>query len=198
MNETVGQPINLTNFSSKAVNRLKTIGWEFSLYLLRLIGFIPSHTLRNFFYIIFGIKMPLFGSVIHMGANFFFPPGIKIGMDSIIGTGAFLDGRGDLNIGSHVSLATDVMIYTDEHQINSETYGNDFGPVTIEDYVFIGPRAIILPGVTVGRGAVVAAGAVVTKNIPASEIWGGVPSKKIGDRKVKQFSYRLGRPMLFQ
>jgi maltose O-acetyltransferase len=70
--------------------------------------------------------------------------------------------------------------------------------VVIGDYVFIGPRAIILPNVKIGRGAVVAAGAVVTKDIPDFEIWGGVPAKKISDRKIKEPNYRLGRAMLFQ
>ncbi|KKQ96441.1 MAG: Acetyltransferase, partial [Candidatus Woesebacteria bacterium GW2011_GWA1_39_12] len=70
--------------------------------------------------------------------------------------------------------------------------------VEIKDYVFIGPRAIILPGVSIGRGAVVAAGAVVTKNVPDFAIVGGVPAKVIGERKNKNLNYRLGRARLFQ
>jgi len=70
--------------------------------------------------------------------------------------------------------------------------------VVIEDYVFIGPRAIILPGVTIGKGAVVAAGAVVTKDVPAGMIAAGIPAKEIAKREVKDFHYRLGRPRLFQ
>jgi maltose O-acetyltransferase len=195
---TVGQPVTPQNLFPKVINRLTTVAWEIGLYILRLVGLVPSHTFRNLIYMLFGVKTPLFGSVIHMGANFFYPPGINIGSDSIIGSGSFLDGRGGLTIGSHTSLASEVMIYTDEHNINSESYGNNFGPVSIGDYVFIGPRVIILPGVTIGRGAVVAAGAVVTKNIPPGEIWGGVPAQKIKDRPLKNYQYHLGRAMLFQ
>ncbi len=141
--------------------------------------------------------MPL-DSTIHIGANFFNPGNISVGHDTIIGDRCFLDGRAPLTIGNHVGIASQVLIYNDEHDINSLDYGNSFGPVTIEDYVFIGPRAIILPNTKIGKGAVVAAGAVVTKDIPEFEIWGGVPAKKISDRKIKNPNYKLGRAMWFQ
>ncbi|HEX8923872.1 MAG TPA: acyltransferase [Patescibacteria group bacterium] len=195
-NETVGKPVTLGNLPSKALNRALTIGTEFWLLVLRIVGFVPIHTVRKLIYILSGINMP-FDSTIHMGANFFYPAGVTIGHDTIVGDHAFLDGRAPLKIGNHVGIASQVLIYNDEHDINSPDYGNSYGPVTVGDYVFIGPRAIILPGVTIGKGAVVAAGAVVTKNIPEFEIWGGVPAKKISDRS-KNINYRLGRAMLFQ
>jgi maltose O-acetyltransferase len=197
MNEYVGQKVNLGNIIPKPINRLMTIGLEFWLYVLRLVGYIPSHLIRKFFYNLSGMDLPL-DSTIHLGANFFKPSGIKIGHDSIVGSRCFLDGRAPLTIGNHSSLASEVMIYNDEHNIHSDTYDNSYGPVTIGDYVFIGPRAIILPNVTIGDGAVIAAGAVVTKDVPAFEVWGGVPAKKISDRRIKKPSYNLGRVMLFQ
>ncbi|KKR50505.1 MAG: Acetyltransferase, partial [Candidatus Levybacteria bacterium GW2011_GWA2_40_16] len=71
-------------------------------------------------------------------------------------------------------------------------------PVIIEDYVFIGPRSIILPGVTIGKGAVVAAGAVVSKDVAPFTVVGGVPAVKIRDRKLKNPLYTLGRVRMFQ
>lgn len=142
--------------------------------------------------------MDYFATTIHIGANFFKPSNITIGKDTIVGDHCFLDGRAPLTIGDHVDIASQVLIYNDEHDINSPTFGNSFGKVEIGDYVFIGPRAIILPGVKIGKGAVVAAGAVVTKDIPDLEIWGGVPAKKISDRKINNPNYKLGRAMLFQ
>lgn len=195
MNEHIGQSLNAANLIPKIINRLKTILLEFWLLVLRLVGHIPIHTIRKIFYLISGLKMPL-DSTIHLGANFFNPSGITLGHDTIVGDHCFLDGRAPLKIGNHTSLASQVLIYNDEHNINTD-YSNSFGPVTIEDYVFIGPRAIILPNLTIGRGAVVAAGAVVTKSIPPLEIWGGVPAKKIGDRQA-DLNYRLGRAMWFQ
>jgi len=197
MNQYLGQKVTPQNLFPKIINRLFTILSEFWLLILRLVGFIPLHFVRRFFYQLSGIKIP-FSSTIHLGANFFKPSGISIGKNTIIGYGTFLDGRGKLSIGSHVDIASQVLIYTDEHDINSPTFGNSFAPVTIKDYVFIGPRVIILPGVTVGRGAVIAAGAVLTKNIPDFEVWGGVPAQKISERKLKDPQYQLGRPMLFQ
>lgn len=197
MKDRNGKKLKSPEISQKIINRFKTILLEFWLMILRFIGFIPIHFIRKFFYIISGIKMP-FSSTIHIGANFFKPSNITIGHDTIIGDHCFLDGRAPLKIGNHVGIASQVLIYNDEHDINSQDYGNSFGPVEIGDYVFIGPRAIILPNIKIGKGAVVAAGAIVTKDIPDFEIWGGVPAKKINDRQNKNPNYKIGRAMLFQ
>lgn len=197
MKDRNGQVLSSKNVLEKIINRFKTTFIEFWLMVLRFVGLIPLHFVRKFFYIMSGIEIPL-DSTIHIGANFFNPNNIVVGHDTIIGDHCFLDGRAPLTIGNHVGIASQVLIYNDEHDINSPDYGNSFGPVTIGDYVFIGPRAIILPNIKIGKGAVVAAGAVVSKDIPEYEIWGGVPAKKISDRKLKNPNYKLGRAMWFQ
>lgn len=133
-----------------------------------------------------------------MGCKFFKPSGVQIGEDSKIGDRAFLDGRDSLFIGNHVDLASEVMIYNSKHDINDKFFVATNAPVKIEDYVFVGPRAIILPGVKVGKGAIVAAGAVVTKDVPEFAVVGGVPAKIIGERQNKSPNYKLGRARLFQ
>jgi maltose O-acetyltransferase len=145
------------------------------------------------------------GSTLHMMARLFDPRHITIGNGTIIGERATLDGRkqlpnsnGGLEIGNQVDIASEVMIWTSEHNLADPFMAPIEEKVVIEDYVFIGPRAIILPGVTIGRGAVVAAGAVVSKNVPANTVVGGVPAKELAKRSLDQLEYRLGRPRLFQ
>lgn len=182
----------------KVFNRFYNIYLDAKLFVLHLVSkLVPIHTARKVFFIIAGVKIGR-GSAIHMGTKFFQPKNIAIGADTMVGDSCFLDGRDKLIIGDHVDIASEVMIYNSEHDMNSDTFAAKNEPVTIGDYVFIGPRAIILPGVTVGKGAIVAAGAVVTKNVPDFAIVGGVPAKVIGERGNKKLNYKLGRARLFQ
>lgn len=192
-----GRVLSLGGAIKKAVVRLWNYLLDFELLIVRLAGWIPIYTIRWIVYLSAGVKIGR-GSHIHMGAQFFSPEGVSIGRGSVIGANAFLDGRAKLQIGSFVDIASEVMIYNSEHDLSAEDFRAVLGEVIIGDYVFIGPRAIILPGVRVGRGAVVAAGAVVTKDVEDFTIVGGVPAVVIGKRESKDPSYKLGRPRLFQ
>jgi len=192
-----GRELTTGQVLKKVINRFYNYWLDFWLMILTLVGNIPIHTVRWFFYWLGGMDMPI-NSHIHMWARFYNPAGIKIGKDTIIGDHAFLDGRGPLLIGNHVDIASGVMIYNSEHDINSDDFGAREESVEIGDYVFVGPRAIILPGVKIGQGAIIAAGAVVTKDVPEFAIAGGVPATVIGERKNKDLHYRLGRARLFQ
>ncbi|MDP3918176.1 MAG: acyltransferase [Candidatus Woesebacteria bacterium] len=192
-----GKQLTISQASSKIINRLSNYLLDFKLMLLRWIGHVPSHTIRNIKYGFFGIKIGK-GSTFHMWANFYDPKNIKIGEDTIIGDHAFLDGRDKLTIGSHTDIASSVMIYNSEHDLEKEDFSAITAPVEIGDYVFIGPRVTIMPGVKIGKGAVVAGGAVVTKDVDPFTIVGGVPAKLIGERKNNNPNYRLGRARLFQ
>lgn len=192
-----GRQLSGYQIMSKGFGRIASIILDFELMVLRWVSHIPSHVFRKFIYRLAGVKIGK-GSVIHMWANFFDPTGISIGEDTIIGDHAFLDGRDKLVIGNHVDIASFVMIYNSEHDLESEDFKARVEPVSIEDYVFIGPRAIILPGVKIGKGAVVAAGAVVVKDVPEFTVVGGVPAKVIGERQNRKPNYILGRARLFQ
>jgi acetyltransferase-like isoleucine patch superfamily enzyme len=181
----------------KLIRRIRIMYQGFVLFLATLVGFVPSHHFRRFMYRhIFGMRLGK-GSIIHWQARFFDLPGIQIGDYCNMGNNAFLDGRRGIKIGNFVDTGSEVMIYTLQHNIDSPTFDVEGGPVMIEDYVYLGPRVIILPNVRIGRGAVVGAGAVVTKDVPEYAVMGGVPAKFIRERG-HDLNYRPDFEMPFQ
>lgn len=193
------------SFSQRITRRLAALYLEaVTGFLWWVVGYIPVHHIRRFFYRLFGMNIGS-GSTLHMMTRIYDPRFISLGNDTIIGEKATLDGRrqlpgskGGITIGNHVDIASEVMIWTSQHDIHASDFHAIEEPVTIHDYVFIGPRSIILPGVTIGKGAVIGAGAVVTKDVPENAIMGGIPAKQIGERTIKNYSYKLGRARWFQ
>jgi maltose O-acetyltransferase len=108
---------------------------------------------------------------------------ITIGPNCIIGPFTTLDGRATLTIGRNVNIAGEVLTIGGHHAVDSPTAEGLLGKVVIEDNAWIAMRATILPGVTVGAGAYVAAAALVNRDVDPYTLVGGVPAKKIRDRK---------------
>lgn len=112
---------------------------------------------------------------------------IKIGNNSGIGENCCLYGK--INIGDNVLMGPEVVIYTKNHnymqkdKLILEQGTTEEEEVNIGNDVWLGRRAMIMPGVTIGNGTVVAAGAVVTKDTPEYSIVGGVPAKVKGYRQ---------------
>ena len=194
---------------------------DFWVFLATLTGLIPSHTIRLFLYRhVFRIQIG-HDSSIHWLARFNLPSGIVIGHNTIIGNDAFLDGRflrtlekgsnkmitymkellrpqkRSLRIGDNVSIAGEVRIFTMQHDVDDPQLKEVGGDVVIDDYVVIGTRVMILPGVHIGKGAVIASGAVVTKDVPAFTMVGGIPAQFIRSRS-KDIRYTLKFARLFQ
>lgn len=167
------------------------------LYLCnKIIAEIPSHTLRLGFYrhiMAFDIAERSF---VFMGARFDCRGGFSLGHHSVINENCRLDNRGSLRIGSNVSISSEVCILTADHDPQSESFAGRNRPVEIDDYVFIGTRALILPGCKIGRGAVVAAGSVVTKEVEPFVIVAGNPARPVGQRP-QNLNYQLDYGRLF-
>jgi len=123
--------------------------------------------------------------IVERGAYFGYD--IEIGDYSGIGINAHLDGAASIIIGNHVMIGPDVVIVTANHKHDDITrpmmgQGFERAPVIIEDDVWIGWRAIILPGVRIGRSSIIGAGAVVAKDVPPFSIVVGNPARVVKKR----------------
>lgn len=192
-----GHRLSLAVSIKKIINRFLSVFLDLKIFAYSFLGYIPFHSVRNTLFKLAGIKIGKH-SVIHTGARFYGFKNISLGEDTIVGYRIFIDGRDKVTIGNHTDIASEVMIYNSEHDLNDPNFKATEEPVSIGNYCFIGPRVIIMPGVQIGDGAIVAGGAVVTKSVKPNTIVGGVPAKEIGIRKLGQHSYQLGRPRLFQ
>ena len=120
----------------------------------------------------------------------------RMGNNCIINQKCRLDNRSGIYIGDNVSISAETCILTADHDVNSCNFVGRNRPVVIEDYVYIGTRAMILPGVTLGKGSVVAAGAVVTRNVAPHTVVAGVPARVIKTR-IENLDYSPHYPRLF-
>jgi len=163
-----------------------------------IVSHLPSFALRRLWYgRVLGLRLG-YRAGIHLGCYIWFygPGGIRregvsVGAYSRINRNCCLDARGSLHIGENVSVSPEVMILTASHRIDDDRFPVESRPVRIEDHVWIGTRAMIMPGVTLGRGSVVAAGAVVTRDVEALEVVAGVPARRVGTRPEHATHYVL-------
>lgn len=161
---------------------IRVIAASFEMVSLRTIGMLPIHRIRVWAVRAWGGTIEPTVTLYH-GFEIRSSRKLTIGARSSIGNDAILDARGVLTIGSDVNMSTGVHIWTAQHDWNHADFCLVKAPVVIGDRVWISDRATILPGVTIGDGAVVAAGAVVTKDVEPYVMVGGVPARKIGERR---------------
>jgi acetyltransferase-like isoleucine patch superfamily enzyme len=160
----------------------KVVNAFFVYYITNhVISHIPWWRIRRLYYKFMKMKIGKH-SLANMGLYLFAPKNIEIGNYTHINKDCFIDGRGGCTIGNNVSISHHVSIVTGGHDINSRFFAERHLPIVIDNYVWIGVNATILQNVHIGKGAAVAAGAIVTKNVPPYAIVGGVPAKIIGQR----------------
>ena len=175
----------------------KSFIWNYILGYIRYtifeVGRIPSHRIRNFLYRYIYLVDMQYGCVIHHGAEIREPSKLKMCKGTTIGDYAVLDARKGIVIGKNVNISSNVQLWTEQHDYNDPYFRctpSKSGPINIKDYVWIGPHSIILHNITIGEGAVIAAGSVVTKDVEPYTLVGGIPAKKIGERS-KNILYEL-------
>ncbi len=161
-----------------------------ALYYGFTVGRIPSRRLRHWLYRRMGAQIAP-TAVLHRGLEVRHAARISVGVDSVIGFNVILDGRRGVTIGDHVNLSSEVAIWTLQHDWRDPGFAEVGAPVVIGDRAWLSFRATVLPGVTVGEGAVVAAGAVVTKDVAPYTVVAGVPARVVAERP-RDLSYELG------
>jgi acetyltransferase-like isoleucine patch superfamily enzyme len=166
------------------MSKIKLILYSFFMYVInRIVSRIPFYFIRSFFYNFLIGKIGKHNSFL-MGLELRKPKNIEIGNHNVFNRNVLLDGRGGkLIIGSNVDIAQETNIWTLEHDVHDDYHKDTGGDVIIEDYVWIASRVTILPGVRIGKGAVIASCALVNKDVPPMAIVGGVPAKIIGQRR---------------
>lgn len=100
-----------------------------------------------------------------------------------------MQAHAEIRIGNCVVINDGVKLITGSHDITSPTYEHVFTPIVVEDYAWVATDAMVLKGVTIGRGAVVAAGAVVVKDVRPFSVVGGNPAKELSTREIERFEY---------
>jgi maltose O-acetyltransferase len=169
-----------------------------------VVNHIPSYTLRHLWYQrALGWRLGegtsiLMGQYIQMGALRHGRTVVSIGADSVINRGCFLYVTGGLTIGESVSISPNVRLITGSHDIGDPHFAEVYRPITIGHHAWIGVGATVLGGVTIGEGAIVMAGAVVTRDVPPHAVVGGVPARHIKDRQAGELAYRQRFRPLFE
>jgi len=162
------------------------LAWIYNSFL----GRFPLHWIRRF-YLRYYLGALGDGTSIQMGCRFLNGRKLFLGERNVINFGCLFDGRSyPIRTGHDVSIGPEAVILTLGHDPQSPVFADRGGEVQIGNHVWIAYRAIILPGIKIGNGAVVAAGAVVTKDVAPFEIVAGCPAKKVGERNPN-LTYQL-------
>lgn len=178
---------------NKILNKYKNIAGLFVFEYIgnHIVSSIPSSYVRYLFY--------RYILKIHCDSSVYFLMNIYIysclgtcciGKNTTINNRCVLDRRGGLFIGDNVNISPGASIFTGGHSIQNN-FDYITRPVVIKDYAWIGSNAMIMPGVTVGYGAVVLPGAIVSKNVDDYAIVGGTPAKQCGIRNKNGLNYML-------
>lgn len=157
-----------------------------------LANHLPYAAWRMRVYRAFGVELadPKSG-LIMLGTEVLEPERLSIGRGTIIGRGCLVDARGGIEIGDNVNISSYSRLMTAKHLIHDPEFAAAYGPIIVRDRAWIAMGATVLDGVTIGEGAVVAANATVTHDVPPYAIVAGTPASVVGERRQPQ-SYELG------
>jgi putative colanic acid biosynthesis acetyltransferase WcaF len=166
--EQAGFPIRLARFFAQAIFNL-------------VITHLPGHWLRLAWLRWLGASLGR-GTIVFRGTMVLGAQHLVLAERVQVGFRVVLDARGGLTVAEDVLLSSDCQLITANHNVDSPDFERQVAPINIGDHAWVATRAMVLAGVTVGRGAVVAAGGVATRDVAPLTIVGGVPARPISER----------------
>jgi putative colanic acid biosynthesis acetyltransferase WcaF len=165
---------------------------DLEYFLNHGVNRVPFVALRMRLYAAAGLRFEdAASSLIMLHAEVLDAGKIALGRGVSIGNSCLLDGRGGIWIGRDVNVSSFTLLITGTHDVGArDMFADSYAPIHVGDRAWIATRCTVLGGVTVGEGAVVAAGAVVTRDVEPFTIVAGVPARPIGERE-RNLSYHL-------
>ena len=151
--------------------------------LNHVVNRIPLVGVRMAAYEAFGVQLAdRRRSTIMLGTEVWEPKRLRLGVDTIVGRDCLLDARGGIALGDRVNVTSNSLFMTAKHEVDEPGFPATFDPIVVEDQAWVALGSTILGGVTIGEGAVVAAGSVVTRDVDPRAIVAGVPAVFVRER----------------
>jgi len=184
----VNKSVDLSSFNNKWYkpgNPVKRFLWYFINVLFIKNGWFPFSGFKRFWLKVFGAKIGK-GVVIKPNVNIKYPWKLIVGDHVWIGENVWIDNLDTITIGNNCCLSQGVLLLCGNHDYTSSSFDLMVKPIVLEDGAWIGAKAIVCPGVTVGTHAVLSVGSVATKNLEPYGIYSGNPASRIKERVIER------------
>ncbi len=183
------EKVDLSKFDKKKYKHGASIFKYYLWHLVNQMFFIypvnPSSRLKVFWLRLFGAKVGKGVVMNKPNINIKYPWRLEIGDYVWLGENTWIYNMDDIKIGNHVNIAQGAMLLTGNHNYKSPTFDVMTAPITIEDGVFIGAKAVVCPGVRCHSHSLLTVGSIATHNMEAYTIYQGNPAKKIRERVIQ-------------
>jgi acetyltransferase-like isoleucine patch superfamily enzyme len=146
-----------------------------------VVTHVPSHAVRLAALRALGAEIGR-TSTVFRGCRIDSARNLRLGERCVIGWNVVLDARGGITFGDDVIVASDCQFITAEHDVHARDFRDRYAPITVGRWAWIASRAMVMKGVSVGEGGVVAAGAVAVHDVAPYVVVGGVPARPIAER----------------
>lgn len=162
--------------------KLAQVVWHFVSVLVFESGWFPMSGLKCAILRAFGAKIGR-NVTVKPNVRIKYPWRLAVGDHVWIGQESWIDNLGDVRVGSHVCISQRAYLCCGGHDHRRRGFDLQVGDITLEDGSWVGAGALVLGGVTLGANAIAAGGSVVTQDVPAAKVVGGVPARVLADRQ---------------